>query len=70
MMSGELCKLYSDCSGPTFWGTFYITTLTLSIKVQKRNGIARQKWTKNKCPFFKRAVGLCEMGSMKNTLLA
>ncbi len=26
------------------------------------------KMDKNKCPFFKSAVGLCEMGPLKNTL--
>ena len=38
---------------PTFEGHFYYTTLTLSIKVQKRNGIARRKWTKINVHFSK-----------------
>ena len=53
MIAGEFCKLYSDLVCPLGGGPFYYTTLTLSIKVQKRNGIARRKWTKINVHFSK-----------------
>ena len=67
MISGEVCKLYSTGSVP-LGGTFYYTTLSLSIKVQKRIGIARQKWTKINVHFSKGAWDFVQMGSLKNTL--
>ncbi len=38
---------------PTIWDPFNISTVSLSIKVQKRNGIARWKWTKINVHFSK-----------------
>jgi capsule polysaccharide modification protein KpsS len=53
---------------PLIEGHFYYTTLFTLYKSPEKKRHRSPKMDKNKCPFFKRVMGLCEMGSLKNTL--
>jgi hypothetical protein len=55
---------------PPLGGPFYYTTLFTLYKSPEKKWHRSVKMDKNKCPFFKRLVGLCANGSWKNTLLA
>ncbi len=43
-------------------GYFYYTTLFTRYKSPEKKWHRSVKMDKNKCPFFKRAVGLCAKG--------
>lgn len=50
---------------PTSGDTFTISTLSLSLKVQERNGIARRKWTKINVLFSKGSWDFVNLGFRK-----
>ena len=68
MIVDDFCKLYSGWVCPTLGGPFYYTTLFTLYKSPEKKWHRSVKMDKNKCPFFKRAVGLCAKGPLKNAL--
>ena len=64
-----MIKPYGDLCAH-FWGSFYYTTLFTLYKSPEKKWHRSVKMDKNKCPFFKRVMGLCANALPKNTLLA
>ncbi len=64
--SRKLLRCFPHC-----WDTLTSTTLSLSLyKTPKKKWHRSSKIDKNKCPFFKKVVGLCANGLSENTLYA
>ena len=61
---------YDGIDSPTIGGHFYYTTLFTLYKSPEKKWHRSVKKDIYKCPFFKRARGVCAKGPLKNTLLA